>query len=181
MKIKYQKYMSKIDNKMFYNKKEVKASGTLIYKFDDENKMKLLLIKTNGKYEDIGGKKEKEDKDIYDIADREMKEETNNIIFNVKDRLKKGQNIYLQKCKYVLFIIEALDDELKLTKNIFDNKELMNGKERTISWIDKSYLKNINTIKYKLNYRLRHKIIFDILDNIEEKQFFKKNILAQKI
>jgi len=177
MKIKYQKYISIINNKMYYNKKEVKASGTLIYKFDNENKMKLLLIKSNGKYEDIGGKIEKEDKDVYDIADREMKEETNNVIFNIKDRLIKGQNIYLQKCKYVLFIIEASDNELKLKKQNFNEKELNN--EKTISWIDKSYLKN--TIKYKLNYRLRHKIIFDILDNIEEKQYFKKNILAQKI
>ena len=85
-----------------------------------------MLIKSRGKYEDIGGRVDKQDKTIYDTVLREANEETNGVLNNISifDRIKDSNYIYNAKSKYALFIIEATDAECKLESEIFGDKEI---------------------------------------------------------
>ena len=145
-----------INNKTY----EIRASGVIFYKFDKTYDIKLLLIKYNGYYEDIGGIIKKTDNDIYNIILREI-EDTNNI----KNKLKISPYIYTKKSKNILFLIK-----------IEENEEMFNIK-KPVNWISFNEIKNNNFIKNKLHYRLRNKLLFDKLKSIKYTNINKIRII----
>jgi hypothetical protein len=88
----------------------------------------------------------------------------------IKKRLENAPYIYATKSKYIVYIIEANDDEIQLTSKDFGTKEIHDDINRIISWIplDKFLLPEI--VKYKLNWRLKNKILFDKLKDIKNKK-----------
>jgi hypothetical protein len=153
--------------------KPIHAGGVIIYRFSDDKIMEILLIETKSKYEDIGGKVDKTDVNVIDTISRETEEETNGVIKaeDIIDRLEECINIcYNKDSKYVLYFIEATDEETKLVKKDFGDFEKHDDFKRTISWVKTKTIYKPNFIKYKLNHRLKFK---PIIDNIK---FTEKNL-----
>jgi ADP-ribose pyrophosphatase YjhB (NUDIX family) len=150
---------------------EVKAGGVIIYKIHKKTKkMSMLLIKNRGKYEDIGGCTDQKDKSIQDTIAREVDEETNSIIKskNIKKRFEDGVEVFNKWSKYLIYVLEATDDERKLKSDDFGDREIHDDIERTVHWIKyDSFIKN-DFIKDKLNFRLKNKIIFEQLKKIDD-------------
>ena len=94
--------MSTQNKKTFYidteKEKGVTAGGVVLYRFIGKE-MELLLIETNGMYEDLGGKADTKDRDILSTVCREAHEESNEIINKrkLKARLKTAPHVYIQK------------------------------------------------------------------------------------
>lgn len=161
--------------------KPVTATGALIYK-NVGNKMMILIMDNDGKYEDIGGKIDKEDIDIFSAAAREIEEETNNNIMSsdIVERLKRSPYVYIPKSKYVVFIVEANKNEMTFTKDDFGDYEFHDGFSRTIGWILREDLVKSSIIQFKLNWRLRNKTLFSKLFEIESNFKFKQKLFKQK-
>jgi 8-oxo-dGTP pyrophosphatase MutT (NUDIX family) len=155
--------------------KPVTAAGALFYKKVNK-KLMLLVIETNNQYEDIGGKIDPSDETIYEAAAREIEEETNEVITkdSIIERLEEAQYIYVPRSKYIIFLIEANEEESKLTKQDFGDREIYEGYNRTIGWLSKEELVKEQTIKYKLNWRMKSKSLFEKLKEIENSYKFKK-------
>lgn len=158
-------------NIFYYNNdknNEIKAGGLLIYKKENDN-LFLLLIENRGLYEDIGGRCDLSDKNIIETITREVEEETNYIIKkeNLDLVLENYEEFYNKKCKYLMLILHA-DEYLKnLKSEQFGDIEIHDNIQRKIKWIDINEFFDKNIIKYKLNFRLKNKILFDILENIK--------------
>jgi len=159
----------------------VTAAGAIFYKQVGKDMM-LLLIENRAKYEDIGGKIDPDDEDIYEAAAREIEEETNGQIKSddVIERLKTASYIYVPKSKYVIYIIEANADEKKLKKDDFGDREEHDGFERTIGWIARKEIAKPTIVKFKLNWRMISKSLFDKLAEIEGQFKFKKSLFKKK-
>lgn len=157
--------------------KPVIAVGILIYK-NVCDKMKLLIVYTKNRYEDIGGKIDQQDNTIYDTACRKIEEKTNGLIrrIDIINRIQNSQYIYIPKSKYLIFLLEASVYEQKLQKDDFGNIEINNKNNRLIGWIDRKYLSNKNVLKFKLNLRIKNKRLLDTLLSIENQFKFKKKL-----
>jgi hypothetical protein len=169
-----------IRHTMYLNDDEAKpvtAAGALIYK-KFRNKLKLLIIESDRGFEDIGGKIDTDDQDIFSAAAREIEEETNKKIKieNTLERLKKAPYVYVPKSKYVIFLLEASDKEKRLTKDEFGEYEIHDQIQRTIGWIDLKEFSKSSVVKFKLNWRLRNKSLFDKLSDIEKRFVTNKKI-----
>ena len=121
--------------------KPIRAGGLIIYKIE-QNKIKLLLIRTNFNnievFEDIGGKTDSKDISFYETISREVGEETNNVINPniIKNQLYNADSIYISHGKYLLYIIKANNYEKKLDVIDFGNKEIHDNIDRTIEWVN---------------------------------------------
>jgi len=168
---KNQKTVFFVDNDMT---KPVTAGGVVLYK-NKKGKMHILIEDSQNKYEDIGGKVDPTDRDIYHTVARETEEETHGLIkeTDLLDRLKKADTIYVPISKYLIFIVEANKYEAGLKKENFGDKESHDGFDRTIGWILKEDLLHPSIIKLRLNWRIRSKGLFDKLREIEEDMKFK--------
>ena len=183
IKRKYGKQKKIIMNLNDDENKPVSAGGAMIYKITD-GAMRFLMIKNCGLFEDIGGKIDDTDEDIYTAVAREVEEETNKQILakNIIKRIKKAEYVYVPRSKYVVFFVEATDNEKKLKKTDFGEYELHDNFPRIIGWLTRSEFAKSNVIKFKLNFRLKNKNIFDKLMQIEQcdvirapsKNLFKK-------
>ena len=152
------------------NNNIVKAGGILLYR-KTEDDIYLLLIKSRGKYEDIGGRVDKQDKTIYDTVMREANEETNGVLDNISifDRIKDSDYIYNAKSKYALFIIEATDTECKLESEIFGDKEIHDNITRKILWVPiNNFIKCIKS--NEVNYRLINRDILRAIHKLKDKK-----------
>ena len=147
-------YLDKDTDKPLY------AGGVILYRFV-KNNMELLLADSRGAYEDLGGCIDQEDKDIFTTVAREAYEESNKLLSKskIKKRLKEAPYMYATKSKYVVYIIEANDDEVKLKSSDFGNKELHDDIFRTISWVPLEKFLLPEVVKYKLNWRLKNKLL----------------------
>lgn len=150
--------------KIFYlDAKQVTAGGLLLYKiFNDE--LFLLLVHSKGVYEDLGGKADLTDVAIENVVSREAYEESNCLLdrTNIENRIKCTNAIYVPRSKYALYIIEATKDEALLTSDLFGDKELHDGINRTILWITYDNFVDIY-LKNKINPRLKLRAIFQTL------------------
>jgi hypothetical protein len=164
--------MSALSKKIFYydddDTKPIHACGLVLYKFIDD-KLELLLIDKN-KFEDIGGKVENIDNNIYDTVMREVEEETNGIIKgnDIKKRLLKAYNVYIPHAKYIIYFIKANSDEEKLNEKDFGNIENKDKIKRKILWIPFSILNKKNIMKYKISERIKSMKFFDKLNIIQK-------------
>jgi hypothetical protein len=130
-----------------YKNQDVLAAGILFYTVIN-NKTYFLLrkdnsVKNKNKWSDLGGKSDKEDKDIYDIVARELLEESENKIIELLQLNKYSNNtcnelkdwiinsnhvlIYNYRCKYLLFKIKL--DNL----NLDDLKDIY-AEDTVVSW-----------------------------------------------
>jgi hypothetical protein len=172
---------TKTNKKVMYlngdHTKPIMGSGVLIYKNED-GKMKILILDTKHKYEDIGGNIYRTDSTLYDAICREIEKETNGIIkkTDIFNRIQKAKYIYIPKAKYLVFLLEATVTEKKLKKQDFGDKELHNNYNRDIGWINRQQLSNKIIFKYKLNNRLKNKILFDTLQIIENQFKYTKRM-----
>jgi 8-oxo-dGTP pyrophosphatase MutT (NUDIX family) len=167
------------------NSMPVTAGGVLIYK-NINNTMHLLMIDNLNIYEDIGGKIDPDDEDIYDAIAREVEEETNKMIEkkDIIERIKKAQQlshwVYVSRSKYVIFLIEASDEEIKLKKEDFGDRELHDDFPRTINWMPKENLMKPEIMKYKMNWRMKSRALFDKMKAIEANFKFSHTNLFKK-
>ena len=147
---------------------EVSAGGLILYRIKN-NELQLLLAYNREKNEDLGGTAEDKDIDIYHTIAREANEESNRLINekSVLERIKNAEYIISKTSKYMLFIIPANEDEAKLKSKDFGDKEIHDDFSRTISWVPVSEFLNSETIKNKLNFRLKNKKIFDYLKKLD--------------
>jgi hypothetical protein len=158
--------------KLFYvnddKDKPITSGGVIIYRFI-KNNMELLLSDTRNNYEDLGGMIDEKDKDILSTIAREAFEESNNLLkkTTIKTRLKKSNYIYVPKCKYIIYIIKANSLEEKLSSLDFGDKEIHDNIDRKIKWIPLDIFLLPETIKYKLNWRLKSKLLYDKLKEIK--------------
>lgn len=160
--------------------KPIRAGGLILYRFNN-NSMELLLEESRGIIEDIGGKSDYEDKDIYEMIAREVDEESNNVL-DKKDiylRLVNANNyVYIEKSKYIVFLLEANMKENILDKKDFGNKEFHDNIDRKIKWMKLNVFLLPEIIKYKLNWRIKNKLVFDMLKQIKTNK--KRDIILYK-
>lgn len=166
---------NKKDRRTFYVKSkdntddiEVTAGGVILYRIKN-NELQLLLMTNRGKYEDLGGTSESQDKSIYETVAREISEESNGLINkeSILKRIKKSDYIISKTAKYIIFIIKATKKESELTSKQFGNKEIHDNIERTIDWVPVSEFLNSDVIKNKINFRLKNRNIFEYLKKID--------------
>jgi len=144
-------------------------------KSDMTEKMEILLIYKDNKYEDIGGKIDLTDDSIEDAAAREVEEETNSVISSesIIERLQTAMSqpnrtIYVPNAKYLIFIVECTDDERVLKKDVFGEYEAHDKIKRSIGWISKDEIFSQRYIAgKKLNERIKNKNLSDALNKIE--------------
>lgn len=156
---------------------EVKAAGVLMYKFNYcTNQIELLMYCTNSRgCEDLGGKVDIGDQDITLTAAREAYEESNCLLNQAKlmNRIVKTRDyVYIPKCKYLVFMIEANNDEIEIPDEEYGEYELHDSIKRTIRWIPFDEYMSKEFIKNKLHIRLKHRDVFHALCNINELQMF---------
>jgi hypothetical protein len=150
--------------------KPLRAGGVIIYRETEDNNIDLLLIFSRGLYEDIGGRTDNEDEDIYDTVAREVDEETNHVIVydSIKARLSTAKYVYCSKSKYIIFLVKATKKEAALESEVFGEIEVHDNIKRTITWISLNTVLESSVIKYKLNYRMKNPHLFNKLKNIKQ-------------
>lgn len=157
--------------KIFYlgkgEDKPVVAGGVILYRFIGQE-MEILLSENRGYYEDLGGCTDEDDDNIIATVTREAFEESNKLL-NIKlKRLEDGEFAYMEKSKYVVYVIKATKKEEALDSDDFGDKEIHDDINRTIKWISLDTFLKKEVIQYKLNWRLKNKALFDILKNIKK-------------
>jgi hypothetical protein len=158
--------------KTFYldeNKEQpVTSGGVILYRFVKGN-MELLLVESRGGFEDLGGRIDDDDDNIYTTVAREAYEESNELLskITIKKRIKEAQFAYMERSKYVVYIIEANKKEIKLISDDFGDIEEHDNIARKIKWIPVETFLLAEVIKHKLNWRLKNKALFDILKFIK--------------
>lgn len=122
--------------------KPIRAGGILFYKKEEGN-IFFLMINNNGIYEDIGGKTDNLDKTIGDTIKREVFEESNGIIDDIKINISNKRGYYNKSSKYLIYAIEA--DSALRERDCADYGECERHSEisRTFVWINKNNIKEI--------------------------------------
>lgn len=172
------------NKKTFYldddKKQQVTSGGVLLYRFVKGN-MELLLVESRGGLEDLGGQIDNDDKDIYSTVAREANEESNELLskITIKRRIKKAQFAYIEKSKYVVYVIEADKKEIKLSSSDFGDTELHENILRKIKWIPLDIFLLPDIIKHKLNWRLKNRALFDILKQIKNDKKCDINMFSE--
>lgn len=145
---------------------DITAGGVLIYR-NNGSSIDFLLINSKNMIEDFGGGIDESDEDIYDTVAREAYEESNGLLHKktIRNRLLNAPFVYTPKSKYILFIIKATKRESNLTSEEFGDTEFHDNIKRYVKWI--SYKKFMTqSIISKLNYRLKNRKLFILLDGI---------------
>ena len=154
-----------------YGSVEISGGGVILYRIKNDE-LQLLLMINRGKYEDLGGTSESKDKDIYQTVAREVCEESNELISkkSILSRIKESEYILSKTSKYILFIIKANKQESELSSEEFGEREIHDNIPRTVEWIPISEFLNSETIKNKLNFRLKNRNIFEYLKKLDPGQ-----------
>jgi hypothetical protein len=152
--------------------KPIKAGGVLFYRINRKKKdIEFLLIRNRNQYEDFGGRTDSIDKEILDTVCREVDEESNNIF--KKDVIQKQLTtapIYSGWSKYIIYLLELKNNHYNVRTKKFGKKELHDNIPRTMHWIKYSVYKTPEFQK-KLNFRLKIKELYTMLDEIYDKYF----------
>lgn len=155
---------------------ETTAGGVLLYRRRTDNAdnadnagIDLLLSFNRSKYEDLGGTVEEADADIRETIAREVEEESNGMISatSIRARISGDDFIYSRVSKYVLFVIEATEQEAHLTSDDFGPRELHDDFERTIRWVPLTEFLSPETIRDRLNFRLKNRPLFDKVSGLQ--------------
>jgi len=164
----------------------VSAGGVILYRINN-NQLELLMMTNRGKYEDLGGTTDNRDKDIYDTIAREVWEESNELIDekSIRSRIEamalEKDMIISKTSKYVLFIMKANSSEKKLTSEQFGDREIHDDIPRTVDWISIDEFLKKETIKDKLNFRLKNKNVFDYLRKLNPNQPLVQPLVQESV
>lgn len=112
----------------------IRACGITFYAFN-EGKMYLLLMKTDKWYEDIGGKTDVGDPDLFYTTARETNEESNRLFeFDEIYQVVQGSQVTVaRKSKYAIFYVEIPWFE---NTSIFGESEIYEHNNRIFEWVD---------------------------------------------
>lgn len=174
--------MSK-SKKTFYlesNKdKPITAGGVMIYRMNNKE-IEVLLVDSRGTFEDLGGRVDTKDRNILSTVAREAFEESNELLNKrkIKSRLKVAPFVYVEKMKYVVYIIPANSNEKSLISSDFGDTEIHDNISRTIKWFPLGVLTKSDIFREKLNWRIKNRKIFDILKKIKEENQISINIFS---
>ena len=145
---------------------QIRAAGLIFYRVTSDKKdIEYLMINWNGKYEDFGGKTDREDECYQDTALRETIEESNGILnlYRTFDPVMKNKPIFYKNCKYVTYILKTDVDYKPID---FGDIEYYENVARTVEWVPHSKLIKRNFSKNKLHTRLHFKEFFDKLKEV---------------
>lgn len=146
------------------------AGGIILYRIENKELQLLLMCRSAGCcYEDLGGKSQFDDQDIYQTVAREAEEESNGLINrnSVFNRIKQSEFIISEKCKYVLFVVRANNKEVNLKSEQFGDKEIHENLPRTVDWVTLSEFTNYIKLTGKLNFRLRNRKLYQLLKQLD--------------
>lgn len=162
--------------------KPITAGGVLIYKFNKNNEMKLLLIDSRDKYEDFGGRVDSKDRSIYSTVSREAFEESNELLDkqSIRSRIKTAPYVYIKIAKYIVYIIEATETEAQLTMSDFGTKEIYEDINRKVKWISLEKFLEPEMQKQRINWRLTHYNIASELKNIMKQKILTTSIFKKR-
>lgn len=162
------------DRPTFYfnddERKPIRAGGIVFYQKRDDD-IYILLMKCRDRlvYEDFGGKTDSVDKDYHETVLRELLEESNNKFDyeEIKEKIHKQKPLYNKHGKYVLFLVELIDD---IDPSIFGDYEIHDNIYRDVAWVS---LSEIEDASYKnICVRLRFKTFRNKLVDIKDKKDF---------
>jgi hypothetical protein len=117
-----------------YNGLPVRAAGILVYTYKGHQTLRLFR-NIKGRFEDIGGKTDRNDTNEIETAVRECVEETHGKLFDARHTPEECANIlrdliatecqteYNPKSKYLLFKLNVHPDILELSMKRFGLKE----------------------------------------------------------
>jgi len=146
------------DRKNFYSGNNIiKAGGAILYKYMN-GKLYFLMIYKGNTYEDLGGKSKVSDRTYYSMICREVMEESNNLIILKEYKLSNHYNIYLAHAKYMLYFLEATNEQSKLEEEDFGLVETAENIKRSIKWVDVD-----NLFGHNINNRLNSDLFFDAI------------------
>ena len=135
------------------------AAGILFVKVIDGKIYLLLISYKDQRYsllDDLGGSAEVYDLTIFHTINREVAEETNDLI-QIDSKNLKCTQIYAENSKYLCLIVKVDPDTYQDT-SIFGTFESTNKFDRTIEWHEFT-----EQLKPKLSHRLRQPAIYDAL------------------
>jgi hypothetical protein len=145
---------------------EVRAGGILFYRKNGESKYDFLIMYNSwrNKYEDLGGCTSEVDICMEDTVCREVEEESNGK-FNRKDllaRLKNAKNIYILSSKYIIYFLEASNQEASFVEQDFGTSEICDKLTRNINWLAAELVLD-DDFHTKLNPRLANAAVLTYL------------------
>ncbi|MDD4931449.1 MAG: hypothetical protein PHG66_04895 [Candidatus Colwellbacteria bacterium] len=125
----------------FINGYPIRAGGVSFYSFH-EGKTLILLLNTSKWYEDIGGKTEIGDLDLFCTISREVNEESNRLfeMDEIYQVIQKSQVTVARKSKYTSFYVEIPWFE---NTDIFGKSEDHQHNNRVVEWVDVSEISKI--------------------------------------
>ena len=147
--------------------KPIRAGGIIHYKYVD-NVMYLLLSYCNNKFEDLGGKTDKQDINIYETISREVNEESNSKFnkFSTLSIIKKSNACaYITDAKYLVYLVQASNRDAQYDVEDFGSIEKHTKCQRTIMWISAEKFLN-DKFKQHLHTRIRNAQVYDLIKNI---------------
>lgn len=137
----------------YYNNqrnKPIRAGGVMFYKRTPAGIEFLMFLcewkNEQKKFEDIGGKTDRDDGSIEETIAREVEEETNSKIKKqmVLDLLSKSTPVYNNRIKYLSYLIEAPEEITHLSQQDFGDVEEHTKWERTIKWVKKTEIRPLS-------------------------------------
>ena len=154
-------YIDKLQNGMVV-KSVATAGGILLVKIVDGKPYLLLQTYSEKKWpllDDFGGCAEMYDANIFKTIDREVAEETNDVI-KVDSQNLNCIPVYVPSCKYLCLIVRVNADEYPEI-DVFGTSEWTTKYQRTVDWHQLT-----DELKPKLNWRIRHRRIYDALTQL---------------
>ena len=143
----------------------ISAGGILFVKIVDGKTYLLLISYQDPNWpllDDLGGRTEVTDTSIFETIDREVAEETNDII-KVDSQNLECMRVYIPKSKYLCLIVKV-DPDAYLDTCVFGTFESTDKIHRTIEWHELT-----NELKPKLSQRIQHTVIYQALTQLSNK------------
>ena len=154
-------YIDKLQNGVVV-KSLASGGGILLVKIVNGKKYLLLQTYLENKWpllDDFGGCAEMYDTNIFKTIDREVAEETNDVI-KVDSQNLKCIPVYVPTCKYLCLIVQVNADEYQEI-DVFGTSEWTTKYQRTVAWHELT-----DELKPKLNWRIRHRMIYNALTQL---------------
>lgn len=158
--------------------KPLRAGGVLFYKLTEDD-IEFLVIDKDDRYEDLGGKTDVGDSDIYRTVSREVFEESNGKFQekNIRDRLiSNDKYVYKSSSKYINFLLEVTKEESMLETVDFGTKETYCNMTREIRWIKFDMF-----FGHTLHPRLDRRRLLDVLGQIMREKIITEYGLSDVI
>lgn len=139
----------------FYKNRTYVSAGVILYTINPESQNCSFLLQRSSRnsweYEDFGGKSDKEDKSILDVALRECREELNFeggiteefLLTQLNDR--RSFEYLVPSCKYVLYMIYVpFEFKTAMDMSVFGTYEKLDQIRRDVLWMSYKQLNELS-------------------------------------